>query len=66
VVTLIASVGIYSSAQPVRFVLHAFGFGVLGYIFRKVDIPLVPMHFGMLLPGKMEEESSSCIVLFGW
>ena len=35
--------------------LMMIGFGVLGYILRKLDIPTVPVILGILLGGNMED-----------
>lgn len=39
------------------------GFGVMGYIFRKVDIPLVPVVLGLLLGPEMEKNLRHALVL---
>ncbi|MDE8602894.1 tripartite tricarboxylate transporter permease [Marinomonas sp. RSW2] len=63
VVTLIASVGIYSVSHSALDLYFMVGFGVLGYIFRKVDIPLVPIILGMLLGPEMEKSLRHALVL---
>lgn len=63
VVTLIASVGIYSVSHSALDLYFMVGFGVLGYIFRKVDIPLVPIILGMLLGPEMEKSLRHTLVL---
>ncbi len=63
VVTLIASVGIYSVSHSPLDLYFMVGFGVLGYIFRKVDIPLVPIILGMLLGPEMEKSLRHALVL---
>jgi putative tricarboxylic transport membrane protein len=53
-VVMIAYVGIYSINHSVFDLLLITGFGVLGYVLRKLDIPLVPVVLGLLLGGIME------------
>jgi putative tricarboxylic transport membrane protein len=63
IVTLIASVGIYSVSHSALDLYFMVGFGVLGYILRKVDIPLVPIILGMLLGPEMESSLRHALVL---
>jgi putative tricarboxylic transport membrane protein len=63
IVTLVASVGIYSVSHSALDLYFMVGFGVLGYIFRKVDIPLVPIILGMLLGPEMEKSLRHALVL---
>ena len=53
-VTMISFVGIYSLSGSYFDLLLMVGFGVLGYIMRKLDIPTVPVILGILLGGHME------------
>ena len=46
-VTMISFVGIYSLSGSYFDLLLMVGFGVLGYIMRKLDIPTVPVILGM-------------------
>jgi putative tricarboxylic transport membrane protein len=51
----IASVGVYSfDTNPFNLYL-ALLFGVVGYAFRKLDIPKAPLIFGIILGGKIEQ-----------
>lgn len=54
IVTLVAVVGIYSISHSEMDLYMMIGFGVLGFIFRKIDIPLVPVVLGTLLGPAME------------
>ncbi|MEL0637192.1 tripartite tricarboxylate transporter permease [Marinomonas sp. TI.3.20] len=63
VVTLIASVGIYSVSHSPTDLYFMVAFGVLGYILRKVDIPLVPVILGLLLGPEMEKSLRHALVL---
>jgi putative tricarboxylic transport membrane protein len=53
-VVMIAYVGIYSINHSMFDLLLITGFGVLGYVLRKLEIPLVPVVLGLLLGGIME------------
>ena len=53
-VTMISFVGIYSLTGSYFDLLLMIGFGVLGWIFRKMDIPTVPVILGILLGSNME------------
>lgn len=54
VVTLVAILGIYALSHSVIDLYMMIGFGVLGYILRKIEIPLVPIILGMLLGPELE------------
>ena len=54
-VTMVAFVGIYSISHSAFDLCFMVAFGVLGYILRKADIPLVPIILGMLLGPEMEK-----------
>jgi putative tricarboxylic transport membrane protein len=51
---MISFVGIYSLTGSYFDLLLMVGFGVLGYILRKLDVPTVPIILGILLGGHME------------
>jgi putative tricarboxylic transport membrane protein len=55
VVTLIASVGIFAISNSALDLYFMIGFGLLGYVLRKLHIPLVPVILGMLLGPEMEK-----------
>jgi putative tricarboxylic transport membrane protein len=54
-VTMISFVGIYSLTGSYFDLLLMIGFGVMGWLFRKMDIPTVPIILGILLGGNMED-----------
>src|SRR6056300_1441134 len=62
-VTLVAFVGIYSLTGSYFDLLLMIGFGVLGYLLRKMDIPSVPVILGILLGGHMEVNLRRAMVL---
>lgn len=54
VVTLMSAVGIYSISNSALDLYFMVAFGLLGYLLRKLDVPLVPIILGMLLGPEME------------
>jgi putative tricarboxylic transport membrane protein len=64
-IVAIASVGIYSFTGT-TFDLHlGLLFGVLGYVFRKLDIPKAPLIFGLILGGKLEQSFRQALTISG-
>ncbi|MGF1623818.1 MAG: tripartite tricarboxylate transporter permease [Alphaproteobacteria bacterium] len=53
-VAMIAFVGIYSISGSAFDLMVMMGFGVIGYLCRKLDIPTVPIILGILLGNQME------------
>ena len=51
----IASVGVYSFNMDVFDLYLALFFGVMGYAFRKLDIPKAPLIFGLILGQTVEQ-----------
>lgn len=62
-VTMISFVGIYSLSGSYFDLLLMVGFGALGYVLRKLDIPTVPVIMGILLGGNMETALRRAMVL---
>ncbi|MDG2374303.1 MAG: tripartite tricarboxylate transporter permease [Paracoccaceae bacterium] len=62
-VTMISFVGIFSLSGSHFDLLLMIGFGILGYILRKVDIPAVPVILGILLGEHMEVSLRRAMVL---
>ncbi|MGJ5619854.1 tripartite tricarboxylate transporter permease [Sulfitobacter sp. MF3-043] len=62
-VTMISFVGIYSLSGSYFDLLLMVGFGALGYVLRKLDIPTVPVILGILLGGNMENALRRAMVL---
>ena len=54
VVAMISFVGIYSITGSTFDVMLMVGFGVAGWVLRKLDVPLVPVILGILLGNQME------------
>jgi putative tricarboxylic transport membrane protein len=62
-VTMISFVGIYSLSGSHFDLLLMIGFGVLGYLLRKLSIPAVPVILGILLGEHMEVSLRRAMVL---
>jgi putative tricarboxylic transport membrane protein len=54
-VAMISFVGIYGISGSVFDLLVMVGFGVAGYLLRKLEVPLVPVILGILLGNQMED-----------
>jgi len=48
--------GVYAVSNSAFDLLLAIGFGVMGWLFRKLDVPLVPIVLGFVL-GRMLEDN---------
>jgi putative tricarboxylic transport membrane protein len=55
IVLAVASAGVYSFNANVFDLYLALAFGVLGYVFRILDIPKAPLIFGLILGAKIEQ-----------
>jgi len=62
-VTMVSFVGIYSLSGSYFDLLLMVGFGILGYVLRKLDIPTVPVILGILLGRHMEDALRRAMVL---
>jgi putative tricarboxylic transport membrane protein len=54
-IVAISTIGVYAINGNILELYFALGFGVIGYVFRKVDIPLAPMVLSLVLGGIMEQ-----------
>ena len=64
-VTMVSFVGIYSLTGSYFDLVLMIGFGILGFLCRKMDIPTVPIIMGILLGGAMENKLRDAMVLSG-
>ncbi len=64
-VTMVSFVGIYSLSGSYFDLILMVGFGVLGWVLRKLDVPTVPIILGILLGGHMEDSLRRAMVLSG-
>jgi putative tricarboxylic transport membrane protein len=61
----ISTIGIYAiNGNPVELYIGLM-FGVLGFIFRKVDIPVAPMVLSLVLGGMMEQSFRQAMTISG-
>jgi putative tricarboxylic transport membrane protein len=61
----ISTIGIYSINSNVLELYLALLFGVLGYVFRKVEIPTAPLVLAVVLGGAMEQSFRQAMTLSG-
>lgn len=64
-VVLVSFVGVYSINHSTFDLFVMVGFGVLGYLLRKLDIPLVPIVLGLLLGAEMENNFRRALSISG-
>ncbi len=62
-VTMVSFVGIYSLSGSYFDLLLMVGFGALGFVLRKLDVPTVPIILGILLGNHMEDSLRRAMVL---
>ncbi len=62
-VMMVSFVGIFSLSGSYFDLLLMVGFGVLGYLLRKLDVPTVPIILGILLGNHMEDSLRRAMVL---
>jgi putative tricarboxylic transport membrane protein len=61
----ISTIGIYAiNGNPVELYFGLI-FGVIGYVFRKIDIPLAPMVLSLVLGGIMEQSFRQAMTISG-
>ncbi|TMM51763.1 tripartite tricarboxylate transporter permease [Sulfitobacter sabulilitoris] len=63
VVAMVSFVGIYGISGSSFDLLVMIGFGVLGWVLRKLDVPLVPVILGTLLGNAMESNLRRAITI---
>lgn len=63
IVAMVSFVGIYGIAGSTFDLVVMVGFGALGWLFRKMDVPLVPIILGVLLGNNMESNLRRAITI---
>ncbi|KJZ17984.1 tripartite tricarboxylate transporter permease [Loktanella sp. S4079] len=63
VVAMVSFVGIYGISGSSFDLLVMIGFGVMGWVLRKLDVPLVPIILGTLLGNTMENNLRRAITI---
>jgi putative tricarboxylic transport membrane protein len=61
----IASIGIYATSVSVVDLYLLLAFGILGYAFRKLGIPVPPMILGVVLGASMEQTLRQAMIISG-
>ncbi len=61
----ICAIGVYSINGNTLELFMALGFGVMGYVFRKIDIPLAPLILALVLGGIMEQSFRQAMTISG-
>ena len=61
----ICAIGVYSINGNALELYMALGFGVMGYVFRKIDIPLAPLVLSLVLGGIMEQSFRQAMTISG-
>ena len=64
-IIMVSFLGVYSISHSTFDLLLMIGFGVLGYLLRKLDISLVPLVLGMLLGADMENSLRRALSISG-
>ena len=64
IILAIATLGAYSIKNSVFDIGVMLGFGLLGYLLRKLDIPLAPVVLTFILGGLMESSLSQALVMY--
>jgi putative tricarboxylic transport membrane protein len=61
----ISAIGVYSINGNTLELQMALMFGIIGYVFRKIDIPLAPMVLALVLGGIMEQSFRQAMTISG-
>jgi len=61
----VSMVGVYSTSTSLFDVGLLAGFGLLGYVMRKLDYPAAPLILGMVLGGPMERALRQSLMMSG-
>lgn len=64
-VVMVSFVGVYSISHSAFDLVVMVGFGVLGFVLRKLEIPVVPVVLGLLLGGQMESNLRRALSISG-
>lgn len=65
VIAVISVVGAYGYSNSIVDVWVMFGFGVLGYILKKLDFPIAPIILALVLGGILEENFRRALIVSG-
>jgi putative tricarboxylic transport membrane protein len=63
IVAMVSFVGIYGISGSSFDLMVMIGFGIMGWVLRKLDVPLVPIILGTLLGNSMENNLRRAITI---
>ncbi|HEX6363263.1 MAG TPA: tripartite tricarboxylate transporter permease, partial [Albitalea sp.] len=63
VIIVICAIGAYTVHNAVLDIWYMLGFGVIGYVFKKLDIPLAPLVLAVVLGDKAEDSFRQSMLL---
>jgi len=63
VIIVVCLIGAYTISDRMLDVYLALGFGVVGYVFKKLDYPIAPLILAMVLGDKMEDSFRQSMLL---
>lgn len=63
VIVVVCLIGAYTISNRMMDVYLALGFGVIGYLFKKLDYPIAPLILAMVLGDKMEDAFRQSMLL---
>ncbi|MEZ2127751.1 MULTISPECIES: tripartite tricarboxylate transporter permease [unclassified Sinorhizobium] len=64
-ILVVASIGVYSLNESVVELFLALSFGVLGYLMRKLSIPIPPLVLSIVLGGLLEKSFRQALTISG-
>lgn len=65
IILVVASIGIYSIDSSTMHLGMAWGFGILGYIFKKTGIPIAPLVLALVLGKGLEQSFRQALTISG-
>lgn len=63
VIIVVCLIGAYTISNRMMDIYLALGFGVIGYLFKKLDYPIAPLILAMVLGDKMEDAFRQSMLL---
>ncbi|AHF79318.1 Putative tricarboxylate transporter (plasmid) [Sodalis praecaptivus] len=62
-IVTVASIGVYSIKSSIFDLYLILGFGLLGYVLRKIDVPLAPMILALVLGSNLEQSFRQALTI---
>jgi TctA family transporter len=63
VIFVVCLIGAYTVSNSTQDVLFALAFGIVGYVFKKLDFPIAPLVLAMVLGDKTEDAFRQAMIL---